>query len=230
MSLDDVRAEFKRFAPHYAQEEAEAAFERVQELQQQGLLRPGLYYIVLVDLVGSTAFMIEHGNEEGARRIEFFIRSTIGAISSVSLRNLAIFVKEIGDAALLLFQTFPDVLAWQTELDKELATATKILGGPPIEIRTCVHVGDVLLDGVNPIALSVSQLFKIEKRVANGDVALTDPAYHAAWPTLARAYHAFEDCGLVDMDGYPKPVMLHRLARQMHQDVVDFVAESDFEG
>jgi class 3 adenylate cyclase len=223
--LDEIREEFKRFAPAYAQEEAEAAFEKVMELQGQGVLRPGLYYIVLVDLIGSTKFIAEHGNEAGAQRIEYFVRAAWGCISRVSLRNLAIPIKEIGDAVLLLFQTFPDILAWQSEFERELRAIGEITASPPMEIRTCVHVGDVLLEGVNPIALAVSQLFKIEKNVGSGDIALTDAAYHTAWPTLGRAYHAFEDCGLVDLDGHPTRVMLHRLFREQHPNLAEFVAE-----
>jgi hypothetical protein len=138
---------------------------------------------------------------------------------------MAIPIKEIGDAVLLLFQTFPDVIAWQSEFEAELRTVAEITDCPAIEVRTCVHVGDVLLEGVNPIALAVSQLFKIEKHVESGDIALTDAAYHAAWPTLGRAYHAFEDCGLVDLDGHPTKVMLHRLLREQHLDLAEFVTE-----
>jgi class 3 adenylate cyclase len=229
LDIDEIRAEFKRFAPAYAQEEAEVAFEKVMELQNQGVLRPGLYYVVLVDLVGSTKYMTEHGNEEGAKRIEYFVRAAWASVSRVTLRNLAIPIKEIGDAVLLLFQTFPDVLDWQSEFEAELRAIAEITETPAIEVRTCVHVGDVLLEGVNPIALAVSQLFKIEKQVKNGDIALTDAAYHAAWPTLGRAYHAFEDCGLVDLDGHPTKVMLHRLFREQHLKVADFIAESGFD-
>jgi hypothetical protein len=69
---------------------------------------------VLVDLVGSTKFMTERGNEIGAKRIEYFVRAAWASISGITLRNMAIPIKEIGDAVLLLFQTFPDVIAWQS--------------------------------------------------------------------------------------------------------------------
>jgi len=58
---------FWRFAPAYAQEEAEAALDKVIELRAQRVLRTGLYYIVLVDLVASTKFMVEHGNDRAAK-------------------------------------------------------------------------------------------------------------------------------------------------------------------
>ncbi|CAN5729000.1 hypothetical protein BH18ACT13_BH18ACT13_16740 [soil metagenome] len=91
----------------------------------------------------------------------------------------------------MLFQTFPDVLRWQAALEYELGYPSDPANWP-MEVRKCVHVGDVLLDGVNPIALAVAQL-KLEKQIPDGQVVLTEPAYHAAWPTLGRAYHAFEE-------------------------------------
>lgn len=75
VDLEEIRREFWRFAPAYAQEEAEAALDKVIELQAQRVLRTGLYYIVLVDLVASTKFMVEHGNDRAAKRIQFFVQS-----------------------------------------------------------------------------------------------------------------------------------------------------------
>src|SRR5690349_21293131 len=95
--LDEVKREFLKYAPHYAQEEAQQAIERVLDLQAQGVIRNGLYYIVLVDLVGSTKFLAQHGNKEAVARIERFVVSSFHALNDLKLSNVALFIKEIGD-------------------------------------------------------------------------------------------------------------------------------------
>lgn len=64
--LDDIRLEFRRFGPSYAQDEAGVALDKIVELQSQGLVRSGLYYLVLVDIVGSTEY---HSLLKSARRL-----------------------------------------------------------------------------------------------------------------------------------------------------------------
>lgn len=224
--LEDIRKEFMRFAPAYAQEEAEEALDRITELQGQGLVRSGLYYVVLVDVVGSTAYMAEHGNFAADKRIEHFVTGALNAIGQTALTNTAIFLRDIGDAVLLIFQCFPDILRWQAQLESYLALFAPHDDAHRIRIRTCIHIGDVILRGVNPVALAVSQVFKFEKSVAEGDIALSAPAYYAAWPTLARAYHGFEPQGEVELDGYPGPVMLYRLKRDFVLSLDDFVQET----
>jgi class 3 adenylate cyclase len=223
--LEEIRKEFLQFAPAYAQPEAEEALDKIVDLQSQGLIRSGLYYLVLVDLVGSSDYMAEHGNDAADKRIEHFVRSTFNAIRQIELTNTAIFVKEIGDAVLLIFQCFPDIIRWQSELEAYLDLFGESDAPEKIRVRTCVHVGDVILRGVNPISLAVSQLFKFEKDVDAGEVGLSDPAYRAAWPTLARAYHAFEPKKEVALPGYPQPMTLFRLRRELLLTIKEFVDE-----
>lgn len=202
---EEIRAEFLKYAPAYAMQEAAEAIERVDELQAQRLIRDGVYYIVLADLVGSTKYGVEHGNSALSERIQRFVTNSFNALNQAPLRNTALFVKEIGDAVLYIFQHFPDVLRWRAAFGDYLGMALP----EPIEIRTCVHIGEVSLEGVNPLSLAVSQCFKIEKAVAAHHVVLTEPAYQVAWPTLALAYSAFIDYGTVELDGFAEPVALH---------------------
>jgi class 3 adenylate cyclase len=205
-----IREEFLQYAPAYAIEEAREALDKIADLRAQRMLQEGVYYIVLVDLVGSTKFTAEHGNEKSAERIQQFISSTFRALNDAALKSVGIFVKEIGDAALFIFQHFPDVIRWHAALADHLAIFERTVFGA-IVVRTCVHVGEVGLIGVNPLSLAVSQVFKMEKSVQGGDIVLTDPAFHIAWPTVARAYHGFKDYGEVELDGFKKPVALHQL-------------------
>lgn len=208
--LDKIKQEFLKYAPAYAIDEAKQAIDKIYELQSQGVIRSGLYYVVLVDLVGSTKFAADHGNDAASGRVQFFVSSSFRALNECDLRNVGLFVKEIGDAVLFVFQHFVDILRWRGSLGACLALGCTEHGAG-IQIRTCIHVGEVALSGVNPLSLAVSQCFKMEKKVGAGEVVLTETAYRVAWPTIARAYHGFEVCGEVELDGFAKPVSLHRL-------------------
>ena len=218
LDLDEIQKEFLKYAPAYAQQEAAEAIWKVRELQSQGVIRDGVYYIVLMDLVGSTKFAAENGNDAAKIRIEQFISASFAALNEAPKKNLGLFIKEIGDAVLYIFQHFPDVLCWKAALDKELLFVGELVT-EPIEVRTCIHIGEVSLEGVNPLSLAVSQAFKMEKSVKGGDIVLTDPAYHIAWPSIARAYHGFKDYGTVKLDGFINPVPLHQLSLHGENDV-----------
>jgi class 3 adenylate cyclase len=215
--LDTIQREFLKYAPAYAQKEAAEAIAKVRELQSQGVIRDGVYYLVLVDLVGSTKFSVEHGNDAIKKRIELFIKASFDALNNSRKSNVGLFIKEIGDAVLYLFQHFPDVLRWKAKLDEWLSVYGK-LTDEPFVVRTCVHIGEVSMDGVNPLSLGVSQTFKMEKSVQGGDLVLTDSAYHIAWPSIARAYHGFHAYGTCTLDGFPEQVALHQLVIHDSQD------------
>jgi class 3 adenylate cyclase len=223
VDLESVKKEFLQYAPTYALEEAKEAIERVSELQSQGILRSGLYYVVLADLVGSTSFGATHGNPALRDRIEWFVRSSLRAVASTRLTNTALFLKEIGDAVLWVFQHFPDVLKWSHNFQSELLSCPRPI--EPILIRTCVHLGEVYLDGVNPLSLAVSQTFKMEKEVGASELVLTEPAYSVAWPSIARAYHAFEPAGSATLPGFTSPVNLYRLCPHAPDDLLRIATE-----
>jgi len=219
--IEEIKREFLKYAPAYAQKEAAQAIDKISELQSQGLIRNGLYYVVLVDLVGSTKFAAEHGNEKAIERIRFFVTSSFRALNEANVKNVALFVKEIGDAVLLIFQHFPDILSWRASF----AAGLELYGESAIEIRTCIHLGEVFLEGVNPLSLAVSQCFKMEKSVAAGDIVLTESAYHVAWPTITRAYHAFTEYGEVALDGFSSLVKLYRLEANDEADLKRILTE-----
>lgn len=206
--LDKIHTEFLKYAPAYAQNEARQAIFKIQELKNQGLIHHGVFYIVLADLIGSTKYSAAYGNEKASKRIENFITSSFNALNDAKISNIGLFVKEIGDAVLFIFQHFPDILRWKASFNKCLSL---FQSDEPIHVRTCIHIGEVYLDGVNPLSLAVSQTFKMEKIVKPDDIVLTYPAYVVAWPTIARAHHGFQDYGAVELDGFKEPVSLHKL-------------------
>jgi len=193
-------------------------------LQMQGVIRSGLYYIVLVDLVASTAFSAQHGNEAMARRIESLVMGAFNAFKEAEIKNVGLFVKEIGDSVLFIFHHFPDILRWKVIFDRWLELLNK-KENSPLTVRTCIHVGEVYLQGVNPLSLAVSQTFKMEKQVKGGEIVLTDFAFNVAWPTIARAYHGFDKYGEITFDGVDRPVTLYRLSLHDEHDTERIINE-----
>ena len=76
------------------------AIAKVRQLEESQLFRPGLYYIALTDLVGSTTASRQLGADLNKRRVEAFITASVEALGQIQLSNYAQFVKEIGDATL----------------------------------------------------------------------------------------------------------------------------------
>jgi class 3 adenylate cyclase len=195
----------------------------VIQLQSQGIIRNGIYYIVLCDLVASTKYSAEKGNKLMNQRIQSFVLQSFQALTESKIINTAIFLKEIGDAVLFIFQHFPDILKWRDNFQRRLDI---LAGADPYVLRTCVHVGEVSLMGVNPISLAISQTFKMEKAVKAGEIGLTEPAYHIAWPTITRAYRGFSDYGEVDLDGFKDKVKLYKLNLHDMDDLSRIVEEN----
>jgi len=108
------------FAPIYAIQEAHAAFREIKRLDKSRSLRNGIYYVVLVDLVGSTKYRFSAVNERLTKRIERFVNACINAVSKCKPQSRVYFIKEIGDAVLLLFQHFPDVVRWRELVTRKL--------------------------------------------------------------------------------------------------------------
>jgi hypothetical protein len=107
--------------PIYARVAAVDAINVVKEMESKTLFRPGLYYIVLVDLRGNTEFNVKYGNSEGDVRVQWFQTAVIESIGQIAPQNYVAFSKTIGDAALLIFSSFRDVLKWSEKLTENLS-------------------------------------------------------------------------------------------------------------
>lgn len=73
--------------PIYARVPAAEAIKKGMEMEKKSLFRPGLYYIVLADLVGNTKFNAEYGNTEADLRVQWFHTAAIEAVGNVDLSN-----------------------------------------------------------------------------------------------------------------------------------------------
>jgi class 3 adenylate cyclase len=170
----------------------------------------GIYYIVLADLVGSTKFGAKMGNAALGARVQSFVEAAKKALEHAKMSfNTGRFLKSVGDGVLMTFSHFPDVVQWRMEFDGTLQLAS--IRQEPLQARVCVHAGEVHFAGGDTSALAVNQVFKMEKKVGARELVLTDVAHKLALPSLYPKQCDFEDYGTVRLDGYVRPVKLHRL-------------------
>ncbi len=196
-----------RQIPIYARVPAVDAILKVREMETSSLFRPGLYYIVLADLVGNTAFNSKYGDAEGDVRTEWFQTCVVQALGSFDIENYVAFSKTIGDASLLMFSSFRDVYEWSTALDDKLSGMTdeypesleirgihtedgsldERLEAFEMRARRLVHLGEVSYkEHSDPLSLAVSQTFKIEKIFSETHLGCTQPVADAIRPKLGE--------------------------------------------
>ena len=102
--------------PVYARTESLSAIRNVMKLESEKHFRRGIYYIVLTDLCKNTAFQKKYGNDLTDIRVQWFHTAVIRALGEIQLDNYANFNKTIGDASLLIFSSFHDVIKWSNQL------------------------------------------------------------------------------------------------------------------
>lgn len=196
-----------RNIPIYARKPAVDAIIKVKTMEAKSLFRPGLYYIVLADLCGNTAFNAKYGDAEGDIRTEWFQTAAIQSLGELTLRNYVAFSKTIGDAALLIFSSFLDVYEWSEVFTANLEALTgeytenmeirgidfdedeldQRLEDFRMRARRLVHLGEVSYkEGTDPLSLAVSQTFKIEKTFSETDLGCTQPVADAIRPKLGE--------------------------------------------
>lgn len=182
--------------PGYARHAALEAINKVRDLEKANLFRPGLYYVALIDLVGSTKASLHLGHDLNTRRIETFIAATVEALGQITPRNYVQFVKEIGDASLFIFSSFNDLFSWWLKVEENFKAYNQEIEYEGeldehqlpifrISAKTVVHLGEVSFsEGKNPVAFAVNQVFKIEKMFTAGQLGATDAVKEAAAPNL----------------------------------------------
>jgi hypothetical protein len=136
-----------RNIPIYARAPAVDAIIKVREMEAKTQFRPGLYYIVLADLRGNTAFNAKYRNGEADVRVQWFQTAVVQTIGELDIHNYIAFSKTIGDAALLIFSSFADVFAWSQRLTVEVFRSYSIW----------VEMDDVVADPSNAIQVFAKQ-------------------------------------------------------------------------
>jgi class 3 adenylate cyclase len=223
-----------RHIPIYARVPAVDAIIKVKEMEQSSLFRPGLYYIVLADLCGNTAFNAKYGDAEGDVRTEWFHTAAIQAIGEIDLRNYVAFSKTIGDAALLIFSSFFDVHAWSEKFSSILdsmideypenlelrgiefddSELERRIADFSLRARRLVHLGEVSYKENDPLSLAVSQTFKIEKSFSETDLGCTQSVADAIRPKLGELNLELSKNQSVAIAGLGDDVMTYYIRRR----------------
>jgi class 3 adenylate cyclase len=216
--------------PIYARVAAVDAINVVKEMESKTLFRPGLYYIVLVDLRGNTEFNVKYGNSEGHVRVQWFQTAVIESIGQIAPQNYVAFSKTIGDAALLIFSSFRDVLKWSEKLtenlsgleqeypenldtrdvDFDIEMLEERVSDFTLKARRLVHLGEVSYkEQIDPLSLAVSQTFKIEKTFDSDDLGCTQAVCDVIRPTLMELGAHIVENKAVEIPGTDAPSMTY---------------------
>lgn len=182
--------------PHYARLEALTALLHVREMEESHVFRPGLYYVVLSDLCRATEAASVLGNEISKRRIETFILTCVDALGHIETTNYHLFLREIGDAVLMLFSSFEDAHEWWATMHswldgrndmwmEELDLSRSERKHFRLEAKTIIHAGEVAYSGTNiPLSAAINQVFKVEKQFKPNELGITQHALACARPVL----------------------------------------------
>jgi class 3 adenylate cyclase len=202
--------------PHYARESALWAIRHVMELERSHLFRPGLYYILLSDLCRSTEASLHLGVELNRLRVESFILNCIEALGSIELKNYAMFLREVGDAVLIIFSSFRDVLDWYMTMKMYLAKRDQMWSFEleqeqykhfKLEAKTVVHAGEVFYSDENiPMAYAVNQVFKVEKLFKAGELGVTQTTLSSSLPVLKGTIFRYRKRTEVTLPGDTNPI------------------------
>jgi hypothetical protein len=182
--------------PHYCRGEAIDALLHVREMEKNHVFRPGLYYAVLSDLCRATEASMVLGNDISRKRIETFILTCVDALGHIETTNYHLFLREIGDAVLLLFSSFKDAYCWWCTMHswlagrdgmwkRELDLSRLEIKQFRLEAKTIIHAGEVAYSGTNiPVSAAVNQVFKVEKEFTANELGITQHALSCARPVL----------------------------------------------
>lgn len=190
------------------------SIKQIHSLRDKKEIAPGLYYIVFIDLTGSSVASSKIGPEQNKERIDHYISLTQKALPKKPL-SLSVFIKPIGDGALFLFSNFEDIKTWTNEVERlcdeyniECITNDK----PEIfqmYSKVCVHLGEIHFnDNLDPIAFAVNQLFKIEKAFQKAPFGVTDVVKQVIIPRINSGELEAEKIDEVTLIGenIPRPI------------------------
>jgi class 3 adenylate cyclase len=136
------------------------------------------------------------GNEISKKRVETFILTCVDALGHIDTTNYHLFLREIGDAVLLLFSSFSDVYQWWFTMNSWLSGRDNMwmaeldLSGSEqkqfrLECKTIIHAGEIDYSGGNvPVSAAVNQVFKVEKLFRPHELGITKAALTCARPSL----------------------------------------------
>lgn len=154
------------------------------------------HYIVLSDLCRATEASLVLGNDISQKRIQTFILTCVDALGHIETTNYHVFLREIGDAVLMLFSSFKDAYdwwitmhswlngrddMWMNELDLSRSQKKHF----KLEAKTIIHAGEVSYSDKNiPLSAATNQVFKVEKNFKENELGITEYTLLCARPVL----------------------------------------------
>lgn len=153
-------------------------------------LKNGLYYIVLIDISGSSIASDQMYQSKYPGWINDFTRLTKKALD-FSHRNDAAYGLSCGDGSLFLFRNFDDILEWRTNTTNLCTEHNKKCKSGKIDVpeyhnKIIVHLGEVDFDkdDEDPKSFAVNIVFKIEKKFVKNDFGVTEAVKQAILPEI----------------------------------------------
>lgn len=186
--------------PHYARYEALDALLHVRDMEKNHVFRPGLYYIVLSDLCRATEASLVLGNDISRSRVQTFILTCVDALGHIETTNYHLFLREIGDAVLILFSSFKDAYEWWLTMHSWLNGRDRMWMNDlhlsrseqkqfRLEAKTIIHAGEVSYSGRNiPLSAAINQVFKVEKNFKENELGITEYTLLCARPVLRELH------------------------------------------
>jgi len=179
----------------------------VVEVGKKHHLRDGLYYLVLIDVAGSTLASSKMNGSEFHEWVKKFIRIAKEALN-IRKRNLSVFVKSIGDGALFLFRNFDDILDWKNKVDEscrfhnDSCTKAGKLDFYQFHHKTIIHLGEVFFDRENydANAFGINIVFKVEKKFGKDEIGITEAVKQIILPEINTGKFKISDADKYSFD------------------------------
>lgn len=154
-------------------------------------LNDGLYYIVLIDLSGSTISAGKMSKTDYSKWINGFIKITTDALN-FSPKNKSVYIKSSGDGLLFLFGNFDDILDWRSRVNNlciEYNQKCESEKKPDFywyNYKTIIHIGEVYFeeDRHDTNSFAVNVVYKIEKQFQKNDLGITEAVKQAITPEI----------------------------------------------
>lgn len=170
-------------------------------------LNNGLYYVVLVDLSGSTIAASKTTAMMHSQWINNFVEIAQTALNFTSV-NTAIYLFTCGDGSVFLFRDFSDILKWKIKLNELCSNYNREQEGGknfhPYETKIIIHIDDINFNANYDGSFAIDVLFNIEKQFVKADLGITESVREALMNKIRSGRFTVKSAGNYVDDGKPE--------------------------
>jgi hypothetical protein len=142
----------------------------------------------------------------------------VDALGHIKTTNYHLFLREIGDAVLMLFSSFEDAYEWWLTMNswlygrnnmwmEELDLSRTEQKQFRLEAKTIIHAGEVSYSGGNiPLSAAINQVFKVEKKFKENELGITHHAMLCSRPVFPKLKIRTNLRGSVKLQGDKEPL------------------------